>query len=116
MSDQKYGAFRKAEVHPDVVREIMQDGIATFLNVTMERSRKHSGEANLEDMAAAVGYFGVHIDEFYESDDPFSSFEASDYFLAELHRQTDLKQIHLASREYPMAFVTNEDRNNHDLR
>ena len=66
---------------------IRSNAIADFVNEQSVRYRKHSALAIEEDIALAIGWFGVPIDEFFEPE-YVKNFEndASDFLLASITR------------------------------
>ena len=47
------------------VHEMYLRGIVDFVNLQSEISRKHSGDADDEDIALAIGFFGVPAEMFF---------------------------------------------------
>lgn len=63
---------------------LRKQAIADFVNEQAVRARKHSGESISEDIALAVGYFDVSLDQIYDEDTTLVSLD--DFTLAQIIR------------------------------
>lgn len=71
---------------------VKREAIWEFVSYQSAEYRKHSGNAVEEDIALAVGRFGVPLESFYGDDVSIS--QLSDYLIAEIQRQKERLNEH----------------------